>query len=137
VGIATKVAEAFDKVIDFIESFEALDDPRHRGKVLYLLDEVLLLVLFGVLAGCECWVEIARFGDKKLDLLRRFRYSTTAPRHMINSAKFSWPSLPSSSRAASSPGSRGSAGWRPASSPSTARRSGAPIRRAEPRRRST
>ena len=92
-GIATKVAEAFDKVIDFIESFEALDDPRHRGKVLYLLDEVLLLVLFGVLAGCECWVEIARFGDKKLDLLRRFRYSTTAPRHTVSYTHLTLPTI--------------------------------------------
>jgi predicted transposase YbfD/YdcC len=41
--------------------------------VLYPLDEVLLLCLLGVLAGCESWVEIARFGEKKLDFLRRFR----------------------------------------------------------------
>lgn len=75
-------AEAFDRVVDFLESFEGLDDPRQRGKVLYPLDEVLLLVLLGVLAGCECWVEIARFGDSKLDLLRRFRpFADGTPSH--------------------------------------------------------
>jgi len=75
-------AEAFDRVVDFLESFEALDDPRQRAKVLYPLDEILLLVLLGVLAGCECWVKIARFGEKKRDLLRRFRdFKDGTPSH--------------------------------------------------------
>ena len=51
-----KAAEAFDRVVGFLESFEKLDDPRQRGKVLYPLDEVMVLVLLGVLAGCESWV---------------------------------------------------------------------------------
>ena len=68
-----KAAEAFDTIVDFLESFESLEDPRQRGKVLYPLDEVLLLLLLlGVIAGCESWVEIARYGEKKLALLRRF-----------------------------------------------------------------
>jgi predicted transposase YbfD/YdcC len=46
---------------------------RIRGKVVYPLDEVLLLCLLAVLAGAESFVEIARFGTRKLDLLRRFR----------------------------------------------------------------
>lgn len=79
---AAKADEAFDRIVDFLESFEALEDPRQRGKVLYLLDEVLLLVLLGVLAGCESWVEIARFGDKKIDVLRRFRpFEDGTPSH--------------------------------------------------------
>jgi predicted transposase YbfD/YdcC len=65
--------EAFDEVVDFLEHFDALEDPRQRAKVLYPLDEVLLLCLLGVLAGCESWVEIAKFGEKKLEFLRRFR----------------------------------------------------------------
>jgi hypothetical protein len=46
--------------------------PRQRGKVVYPLDEVLLLCLLAVLGGAETFVDIARFGEKKLDLLRRF-----------------------------------------------------------------
>ena len=38
----------------------------------YLLDEILLLSLLAVLAGAE-GVHIARFGERKLGLLRRFR----------------------------------------------------------------
>lgn len=77
-----KAAEAFDTIVDFLESFERLEDPRQRGKVLYPLDEVLLLVLLGVIAGCESWVEIARYGEKKLTLLRRFRrFKDGTPSH--------------------------------------------------------
>ncbi|GLR67432.1 ISAs1 family transposase [Acidocella aquatica] len=57
----------------FLEYFEDLPDPRQRGKVMYPLDEVLLLALLAVLAGAETFVDIARFGTKKLPLLRRFR----------------------------------------------------------------
>ena len=57
----------------FLEYFEDLPDPRQRGKVMYPLDEVLLLALLAVLAGAETFVDIARFGAKKLPLLRRFR----------------------------------------------------------------
>lgn len=79
---AAKAGEAFDRVVDFLESFQQLDDPRQRGKVLYPLDEVLLLVLLGVLAGCESWVEIEKFGEQKLDLLRRFRpFKDETPSH--------------------------------------------------------
>src|SRR5208337_61377 len=46
---------------------------RQRGKVMYPLDEVLLLCLLAVLAGADTFVDIARFGGKKIDLLRRFR----------------------------------------------------------------
>ncbi len=74
--------EAFDQVVDFLEHFDALEDPRQRAKVLYPLDEVLLLSLLGVLAGCESWVEIAKFGEKKLELLRRFRpFRVGTPSH--------------------------------------------------------
>jgi len=57
----------------FLEYFEDLPDPRQRGRVMYPLDEVLLLALLAVLAGAETFVDIAQFGAKKLPLLRRFR----------------------------------------------------------------
>lgn len=57
----------------FLHHFKDLDDPRQRGKVMYPLDEVLLLALIAVLAGADSFVDIARFGDMKLELLRRFR----------------------------------------------------------------
>jgi predicted transposase YbfD/YdcC len=62
----------FEAVV-FLNHFKDLPDPRQRGKVMYPLEEVLLLALLAVLAGAESFVDIARFGCKKLELLRRFR----------------------------------------------------------------
>ena len=56
----------------FLDSFRALPDPRQQGKVVYRLDELLLVSLLAVLAGAEGFTDIARFGEKKLALLRRF-----------------------------------------------------------------
>jgi hypothetical protein len=47
-----------------------LSDPRQTGKVIYPLAEVLLLCLLAVLAGAESFVDIARFGEKKIEFLR-------------------------------------------------------------------
>ena len=50
--------------------------------MIYPLAEVLLLSLLAVLAGAETFVDIARFGEKKRDLLRRFRpFKDGTPAH--------------------------------------------------------
>ena len=73
---------ALGETIAFLDHFRSLPDPRQRGKVIYPLDEVLLLCLLAVLAGAESFVEIARFGTRKLDLLRRFRtFADGTPSH--------------------------------------------------------
>ncbi|MGH6980454.1 MAG: ISAs1 family transposase, partial [Stellaceae bacterium] len=64
---------AISEAVVFLDYFEDLPDRRQPGKVIYPLAEVLLLCLLAVLAGAETFVDIARFGEKKLDLLRRFR----------------------------------------------------------------
>ena len=72
---------ALGETIVFLDQFRSLPDPlpdprpdpRQRGKVIYPLEEVLLLCLLAVLAGAESVVDIARFGTKKRELLRRFR----------------------------------------------------------------
>src|SRR3954463_3365399 len=64
---------AFGEAVVFWDHFKDLPDPRQRGKVIYPLDEVLLLSLLAVLAGAETVCDIARFGDNKLGFLRRFR----------------------------------------------------------------
>lgn len=55
-----------------IDHFSALQDPRQQWKVLYPLNEILLLVLCGVLAGADDFVEIADWGETNLEFLRRF-----------------------------------------------------------------
>lgn len=66
----------------FLEYFAELEDPRQPGKIVYPLDEVLLLCLLAVLAGAETFTDIALFGEKKLHLLRRFLpYLNGTPPH--------------------------------------------------------
>ena len=64
---------ARSETVVFLNHFKDLPDPRQPGKIVYPLAEVLLLCLLAVLGGAETFVDIARFGEKKIDLLRRFR----------------------------------------------------------------
>jgi hypothetical protein len=52
--------------------FSALEDPRQSGKVLYRLPEILLVVLYGTLSGCDDFVEMALWGREHLSFLRGF-----------------------------------------------------------------
>jgi predicted transposase YbfD/YdcC len=68
--------------IVFLSHFKGLPDSRQAIKVLYPLSEVLLLALIGVLCGTDSWVEIAKFGEKRLDFLRRFApFENGTPSH--------------------------------------------------------
>jgi predicted transposase YbfD/YdcC len=73
---------AFVETTVFLQHFKDMPDQRQPGKVMYPLDEILLLGLLAVLAGAEAFTDIARFGEKKIDLLRRFRpYANGTPAH--------------------------------------------------------
>jgi hypothetical protein len=73
---------AFAKTTAFRFYFKDMPDSRQRGEIAYPLDEIFLLRLVAVLAGAEAFTDIARFGEKKLDLLRRFRpYANGTPAH--------------------------------------------------------
>jgi len=45
-------------------------DPRQSGKMVYSLNEILLLSLCGTISGCESFVDIAEYGEEKLSFLR-------------------------------------------------------------------
>src|SRR5208282_729968 len=73
---------ALSESIVFLDYFRDLSDPRQLEKVVYPLNEVLLLCLLAVLAGAGTFTDIALFGEKKLDLLRRFLpFRNGAPAH--------------------------------------------------------
>lgn len=73
---------AYDQVVEWLQHFEELEDPRQLGKVAYPLDEMLLQCLLAVIAGAESWVEIAAFGKRKLDFLKRFAaFAEGTPSH--------------------------------------------------------
>ena len=56
---------AFDETVVFLRYFKDLQDPRQQGKIAYPLDEILLLCLLAVLAGAECFTEIALVRDQE------------------------------------------------------------------------
>jgi predicted transposase YbfD/YdcC len=79
---ATSDYAALAEAVVFLSYFKELKDPRQQGKVTYPLDEILLLCLLAVLAGAETFVDIALFGCKKRELLRRFRpFKDGTPAH--------------------------------------------------------
>ncbi len=80
-GVAPSCA-SLDETVVFLSFFKALSDPRQRGKIIYPLEEILLLCLLAVLAGAETFVDIALFGEKKRAFLRRFRpFKKGTPAH--------------------------------------------------------
>jgi hypothetical protein len=102
-------AETFEALAEttvFLSYFKELPDHQQAGKVTYPLDEILLLCLLAVPAGAEAFTDIARFGEKKLDLLRRFRPIAMARPRMIIWAIFSPRSTRWRSSAVSPLGSR-------------------------------
>ena len=73
---------AFEETVVFLGHFKDLEDPRQQGRVDYPLEEILILCLLAVLAGADTVTDIALFGRKKLDLLRRFRpFAKGTPAH--------------------------------------------------------
>ena len=74
--------EALFETTVFLDYFKEMPDHRQQGKVDYPLPEILLLCLLAVLAGAEAFTDIARFGEKKIELLRRFRpFRNGTPSH--------------------------------------------------------
>jgi len=64
--------DATSEGIVFLSYFRDLPDVRQQIKVEYPLEEVLLLCLVAVICDCNHFTEIARFGEKRLALLRQF-----------------------------------------------------------------
>jgi hypothetical protein len=59
---------AIAETTSFLNYFNNLPDYCQQAR--FPLPEVLLLILLAVLAGTEALTDIARFGEKELDLLR-------------------------------------------------------------------
>ena len=55
-----------------LDHFSCLSDPRQSWKMVYPLNEVLLIVLCATMAGAEDFVEIEQWSNNKIDFLRRF-----------------------------------------------------------------
>jgi predicted transposase YbfD/YdcC len=67
-----QVQEATKPDLSIPKYFRTLKDPRRRHRRLHLLQDILVIALCAVIAGAQDWQDIATFGHKRRDWLRRF-----------------------------------------------------------------
>jgi predicted transposase YbfD/YdcC len=60
------------RVALLLEHFSELSDDREPGRIMYPLEEVLLVVTCGTIASCDDFDDIVAWGEHHLDFLRRF-----------------------------------------------------------------
>jgi hypothetical protein len=82
---------ALSEVVVFLNHFNDLPDPRQRGKVIYPLDEILLLSLLAVLAGADSFVEMRGLAARNARFSSGSGRSSTARRRTITSVTSSPP----------------------------------------------
>ncbi len=58
--------------ISILRFFGNLNDPRQMSKVLYPLQEIILVALCAAICGADSFVEMEGFGNSKLEFLRKF-----------------------------------------------------------------
>lgn len=77
------------EVLSFQEHIQKLKDPRQDHKIAYPLEEIMILTLCAVIAGCESFVDIAVYGRAKLGFLRTLRpFANGTPSHDVLSCVF-------------------------------------------------
>ena len=73
-----------------LDIFSRLEDPRQAAKVLYPLNELILVALCAPICGADSFVEFEEFGKAKLDFLRTLLpYENGVPGHDTFGAVFS------------------------------------------------
>jgi hypothetical protein len=95
---------ALTETVIFLNHFKDLPDPRQPGKVIYPLDEVLVLCLLAVLAGTESFVDIALLARRNSIFRGAFDRSVMRPPRAISWGMFLPASTPLSFSSASCAG---------------------------------
>ena len=64
----------FDKkaIIEFKESLKSLYDSRQKGKRVYKIWDIVVVVILAVLSDCNEWSEIEDFAHDRRDFLKKF-----------------------------------------------------------------
>jgi hypothetical protein len=57
---------------EMLKFFSVIEDPRSHVNKKHELAEIIILIVLGVIGGCDSWVEIELFGKTKFDFLRTF-----------------------------------------------------------------
>src|SRR5271165_2910396 len=104
-----------------LKHFSGLGDDREPWRVMYPLEEVLLLLTCATISSCDDFDDICAWGRHHLDFLRGFCEFITAFRASAGCASSSIASIRSCSPTASRVGWRNCGHSATTSSPSTAR----------------
>ena len=68
--------------MNFDPHFKSLQDGQTDINILYELLDIVFLTLVAILCGAEGWKDIQRFGESKLECLRKYRaFEQGIPRH--------------------------------------------------------
>jgi len=75
---ATSLRQPKAATIPLLVHFSALSDPRQSAKVMYPLEEIVLLVVCATIAGADDLVEVREWGLEHLDFPPAFRHRGSA-----------------------------------------------------------
>ena len=68
--------------MNFDPHFKSLQDSRTDINIRYELLDIVFLTLVAILCGAEGWKDIQRFGESKLEWLRKYRaFKQGIPQH--------------------------------------------------------
>lgn len=72
--------DPFRESINFIDTFEKVEDPRSSRNQLYTVSEILLVTLCAVICGASGWSDVETYGKAQIDRLRKYlAYNNGAP----------------------------------------------------------
>lgn len=58
--------------VDFLDTFEKIEDPRAAKNQLYSVSEILLVTLCAVICGANGWCDVENYGKSKINHLRQY-----------------------------------------------------------------
>ena len=58
--------------VNFLDTFEKIEDPRSSKNQLYTVSEILLVTLCAVICGAEGWRDVESYGKSKINHLRQY-----------------------------------------------------------------
>jgi predicted transposase YbfD/YdcC len=77
---ASKLKDDIPLDTNFLDQFEAIEDPRLERNCSYTISEILLVTFLAVICGAEGWQDVENYGKAKIDYLRRyFDYQNGVP----------------------------------------------------------
>ena len=79
---AATITSANAPKLSLLQHFSSLKDPRQNAKVLYPLEEIVLLLVCATVAGCDDLVGLREWGVEHLEFLRGYLpYRDEIPSH--------------------------------------------------------